>query len=142
MINRLSDPFELLLGLQDRIDRLRGSGWLAPESGAAASYPAINVFQKDDHFIAVAELPGLHSSDITVQVEGGKLRIAGQRREVYADEAVQVHRRERRSGAFDRTLSLPVDIDAERVRAEYHDGILAVMLPRAERHRARTITVQ
>jgi HSP20 family protein len=52
-----------------------------------------------------------------------------------------VHRRERRSGRFDRTVTLPIEIDAESIKAECRDGILAVFLPRVERDKPRAIAI-
>ncbi len=56
-------------------------------------------------------------------------------------EKAGVHRRERLAGSFDRAVTLPVEIDADRVRAEYHEGVLALYLPRAERDKPKAITV-
>jgi HSP20 family protein len=85
-------------------------------------------------------VPGIKQSEIEVQVKGNSIRVAGAKTVGYP-EKISLHRRERLSGRFDRALALPVEIDAERVKAEYHDGMLALFLPRAERDKPRSIKV-
>jgi HSP20 family protein len=100
----------------------------------------MNVFRKGDDFVAVTEVPGVKKSDLDVQVEGNTIRLAGTKSVSYPEKA-RLHRRERLSGRFDRVISLPVEIDADGVRAECQDGILALFLPRAERDRPKSIQV-
>ena len=132
--------FDALLGLQQALDAFRDSSWLESGMSGGGAYPPINVFRKGDDLVAVAEVPGIEKSRIEVQVRGNVLRIAGSKALNYGEKA-SIHRRERLAGQFDRAISLPVEIDAERVRAECQDGILAVFLPRAERDKPRSIKV-
>ena len=134
------DPFDALLTLQQSLDSFRSSDWLASGPSGGGSYPPMNVFRKGDDFIIVSELPGLKKSDLDVQVKGRSVRIAGTKSVGFPEKAA-VHRRERLSGRFDRAVTLPVQIDPERVRAEYHDGILALFLPRAEQDRPKSIQI-
>jgi len=136
-----SSPFDTLLGLQQALDAFRTSGWLdeAGPSGGGA-YPPINVFRKGDDFLLIAEVPGVKKSDLDVQVKGRTIRISGTKAVAYPERA-GVHRRERLGGRFDRALTLPTEIDAEAVRAECRDGILALLLPRAAQDKPKTIQV-
>jgi HSP20 family protein len=136
----LSSPFDTLLGLQQALDAFRTSGWLDAGPSGRGAYPPINVFRKDDEFVVLAEVPGVRKSDLDVQIKGNTIRISGTKAVGYPERA-GVHRRERLSGRFDRALTLPVDIDAEGVRAECRDGILALLLPRAARDKPRTVQV-
>ena len=68
------------------------------------------------------------------------IRISG-RKTVSFGKNASVHRRERSSGAFDRTITLPVQVDAERLKAEYRNGMLALFIPRAESDKPRTIKI-
>jgi len=77
---------------------------------------------------------------LDVQVRGDTVRIQGKKAVENADNA-SVHRRERTAGQFDRTLTLPAQLDAAKVAAEYRDGVLTLRLPRAESARARTVTI-
>ena len=135
-----SSPLDTLLGLQQALDAFRTSGWLDAGPSGGGAYPPINVFRKDDEFVVLAEVPGVKKSDLDVQVKGNTIRISGTKAVGYPEQA-GVHRRERLSGRFDRALTLPVEIDAEGVRAECRDGILALLLPRAAREKPRTVQV-
>ena len=75
-----------------------------------------------------------------MQVKGNTIRLAGTKSVSYPEKA-SLHRRERTQGRFDRAVTLPVEIDPDGVKAEYHDGILALFLPRAERDKPRSIQV-
>jgi HSP20 family protein len=98
------------------------------------------VFQQGDDILAIIELPGLDKNELQVQAKENTIRIFGKKSVDYP-EGVSVHRRERVSGEFDRTLSLPVQLDPDGIKAEYRDGILALFLPRAERDKPRTIRI-
>lgn len=134
----LSDPFETLLGLQQALDSFRTSGWLDASLSGTGAYPPINVFRKGDDFVVITEVPGIKKSDIDVQVKGNTIRFAGSKSVEY-DNKASIHRRERLSGRFDRAVTVPFELDAEKIRAECHDGILALYLPRAERDKPRSI---
>lgn len=103
-------------------------------------HPPINVFQQGDDLVAIIELPGVKPEELNIQAKGNTIRIAG-RKSVDYPEGASAHRRERLSGVFDRTLSVPMQIDAEDVKAEYRDGVLALFIPRAERDKPRTIQI-
>jgi HSP20 family protein len=104
-------------------------------------FPPINVFQQGDDVLALMELPGVDKNDLQIQAKANTIRISGKKRVDYPNEA-SVHRRERVTGEFDRTLSLPVQVDADRIKAEYRDGLLALYLPRAESDKPHTIKVK
>ena len=76
----------------------------------------------------------------TSRIKGRQVRIKGTRKLDIADGA-SVHRRERRSGSFDRALVIPADIDGDKARAEYRDGVLALHLPRSDADRPRSIQI-
>lgn len=135
-----SDPIDALLSFQQALDAFRDSSWLEEGTSGIGAFPPINVFRKGENFVAIAEVPGIQKKDIEVQVRGNTIRIAGAKNVKYA-ESTSVHRRERLGGRFDRTVSLPVEIDADHVRAECQGGVLAVYLPRAERDKPKSIQV-
>ncbi len=133
-------PFNTLLGLQEALEAFRTSGWLQSSPSGTGSYPPLNIFRKNDDFILIAELPGINKSELDLQVKGRTVRLSGAKVVKHAENA-SLHRRERLSGRFDRSVTLPVEIDPEGVKAEYHSGILAVSLPRSERDKARSIKI-
>ena len=136
----LFDPFEQLREFQRALDTFRSSGWLGAGLSAGGTHPPINVFRKGDDIIAIIEVPGVRKSDLDIRVERNTLRISGSKSVEYGDKAA-THRRERAAGRFDRAVTLPIDIDPDKIRAECRDGILALYLPRAERDKPRSIAV-
>jgi HSP20 family protein len=134
------DPFNTLLGLQQALESLRTSGWLQAGPSGGGGYPPINVFRKNDDFVLIAEVPGINKSDLDLQVKGRTIRLSGTKAVKYSEKA-SLHRRERLAGRFDRSITLPVEIDPDGVKAECRDGILALSLARAERDKARSIKI-
>src|SRR3954470_1204434 len=133
------DPFRELRRLQDEMDRLAGA--LAPASGpAAAGFPAVNVYAGRGGMAVVAELPGVEPGELEVHARQDTLTIAGTRRPA-AEDAQAYHRRGRRSGAFRRTVRLPVRVDPERVEAQLEHGVLRLSLQRPEEDKPRRIAI-
>lgn len=135
-----SDPVDALLQFQQALDAFRTSGWLGSSPSGRGAYPPLNVFRKGDDIVVITELPGIHKSDLQIQVKGNTIRLAGAKSANYGEQ-VSLHRRERLAGNFDRAITVPVEIDADSVKAEYRDGILALYLLRAERDKPKTITI-
>jgi HSP20 family protein len=140
MATVFADPFDALLQFQQALDSFRTSGWLSAGPSARGAYPPINIVRKGDDLVAIAEVPGIQKSNLEIQVVGRTIRIAGSKAVEYGEKAA-LHRRERLGGRFDRAFTVPVEIDADRVKAESRDGILALYLPRAERDKPKTIAV-
>ena len=109
-------------------------------SAAAAAYLPLNIFRKGDDLVLIAEVPGISKSELDVQVKGRTIRLAGTKAVKYG-ENVSLHRRERLAGRFDRSVTLPVEVDTDGVKAECRDGLLALFLPRAERDKPRSIQI-
>ena len=135
-----SNPFDALVQFQQALDAFRTSGWLGGGPSAGGAYPPLNVFRHGDDIVIVTEVSGVRKEDLQVQVKGNTVRIAGTKSVQYGDE-VSLHRRERAAGRFDRAVTVPVEIDADRVRAECRDGILALHLSRAERDKPRSVAI-
>lgn len=131
---------DALLGLQRAMEASRSSGWFGSTTTGYGSFPPVNVFRQGHDFVLVAELPGIDRSKLDVQVKGRQVRIRGTKT-VDLDGDVSVHRRERRAGTFDRTLVIPADLDGDKVRAEYRNGVLALNLPRAGADRPRNVEI-
>jgi HSP20 family protein len=140
MVIRVRDPFATLVGLQRAMDSVMSSDWFGSRTSGSGAFPLINVFNDGDDFVVVAELPGVKKEDLDIQVRGDNVRIHGKKMVTYEENA-SVHRRERAAGEFDRTITLPDQIDAAKVGAEYRDGVLTLRLPRAESAKPRTVTI-
>jgi HSP20 family protein len=141
MISTFGDPFEALLGLQRALDARMASDWLRDATTSMGPFPPINVFQQGEDFLAIVELPGVSKTDLEIQAKENTIRISGRKTIDYKERA-SLHRRERVSGEFDRTLTIPVQIDPDGIKAEYRDGVLALFLPRAESDKARSIKIR
>jgi len=140
MIATFADPFDALFNLQRALEGRLASDWLHDQTTSQGPFPPINVFQQADDILAIIELPGVDKDSLNVQAKENTIRIAGKKPTIYPD-GVSIHRRERMSGEFDRTLSLPVHLDPDRIKAEYRDGILALFLPRSEQDKPRSIKI-
>jgi HSP20 family protein len=140
MITNFADPFETLFNLQRSLEGRLASDWLHDQTTSDGPFPPINVFQQGDDILAIIELPGIEKGSLNVQAKENTIRIAGKKSITYPED-VSVHRRERMAGEFDRTLSLPVQLDPDRIKAEYRDGVLALLLPRCERDKPRSIKI-
>lgn len=140
MIRAFADPFDVLFNLQKSLEARLASDWLQNQTASQGPFPPINVFQQGSDILAIIELPEVDKNSLEIQAKDNTIRISGKKSISYPD-GVSVHRRERISGEFDRTLSLPVHLDADRIKAECHDGILALFLPRSERDKSRNIPI-
>ncbi len=136
----LFDPFEQLREFQGALDAFRSSGWLESGVSSGGAYPPMNVFRKGDDIVAIVEVPGVRKSDLDIKIERNTLRISGSKSVEYGDK-VATHRRERAAGRFDRAVTLPINIDTDKIRAECRDGILALYLPRAKSDKPRSVQV-
>ena len=139
MMTGYSDPFDVLMNLQRSLDAQTGSDWLQNQTASQGPFPPINVFKQADDLLAIIELPGVDKKDLQIQAKENTIRISGKKVPNYPEGSV--HRRERVFGEFDRTLSLPIQLDPDRIKAEYRDGVLALLLSRVESEKARTITI-
>jgi HSP20 family protein len=140
MIRAFVDPFEALFNLQRALDARLESDWLQDLTTSQGPFPPINVFQQADDLLAIIELPGIDKNSLQIEAKGNTIRIAGKKAVSYP-EGVSVHRRERVAGEFDRTISLPVQLEPDGIKAEYRDGILALIMPQAERDKPRAIPI-
>lgn len=140
MVTTFRDPFDALFNLQRELEARIESNWLQNQTAGHGPFPPINVFQQGDDIVAIVELPGVDKNQLQIQAKENTIRIAG-KKAVDPPEGVSAHRRERISGQFDRTLSLPIQLDPDAIKAEYRDGILALFLPRSERDKPRSIKI-
>ena len=105
-----------------------------------AAYPALNTWEDGDSAYVEAELPGLGMDDVEIFVSGNEVTINGQRK-IEAADGANWHRRERAQGKFSRMLSLPWEIDADKVEAKLQDGVLTVRLPKCESCKPKKVKV-
>jgi HSP20 family protein len=135
-----ADPVDALFRFQRALDQRLDSDWLEDTTSGVGAFPPINVFRQGNDFLAIIEMPGVNKDDLTLEVRGNAIRISGKKAIDYGGNA-SVHRRERVAGSFDRTITLPVQLDPDRVTAEYRDGVLAFSLARAESDKPKAIKI-
>ena len=140
MVSAFSSHFDALFALQRALETSLASDWLGAGTAGLGSFPPINVFQQGDDLVAVVELPGVDTESLNIEAKENTIRIAGKKTIKY-DDTASIHRRERVSGMFDRTISVPIRINPDAIRAEMRDGVLALFIPRAESDKPRKIAI-
>jgi HSP20 family protein len=107
----------------------------------ARLFPLINLKEVDNSFVVTAEIPGMKADDLEIKVEGDTLTLKGERKPHDLAEGASYHRRERATGTFQRSLTLPTKIDTENVKAVYKDGVLNITLQKGKEALPKQITV-
>ncbi|MCO5051417.1 MAG: Hsp20/alpha crystallin family protein [Verrucomicrobiae bacterium] len=136
--------FGRLSDLRDEIDRLFDSplSELTKTSDLLAGWtPALDVYEDKDNYTVKAELPGMKKEDIEVSLHEGVLSISGERKSETEKEDTEVFRAERFVGRFQRTVTLPASVAADKVKAAYKDGVLTITLPKTEEAKPKQIDV-
>jgi len=100
-----------------------------------------NAISEDDKIVIKAELPGLDKKDISLDIQNGVLTLRGERKYDNEVKEENFYRREMSHGTFVRSFTLPADVDADRIKAEFKDGILTVEVPSPETRKPKQITV-
>jgi HSP20 family protein len=103
--------------------------------------PAVDMFEKDDKVVIKAELPGLDKKDVSLDLQNGVLTLKGERKHENEVKEENFYRREMSYGKFVRSFSLPVDVDADQIKAEFQNGLLTVEVPKPEEHKPKQIKV-
>jgi HSP20 family protein len=103
--------------------------------------PAVDLYEKDDHFVIKAELPGVDRNDIKVDLKDRVLTLSGER--TYDNEVKEenYYRKERSYGKFQRAFRLPADVDSDKIKAEFKDGVLQVEVPKPEDAKSKQVTI-
>ena len=130
--------------MRDELDRLFESPFagLTNASQLLSGWtPALDVYEDKENFIVKAELPGMKNEDIDVSLHDGSLSISGERKSETKHEDAEVYRAERFFGRFQRTVTLPAPVAADKVKAQYKDGVLTVTLPKTEEAKPKQIDV-
>jgi HSP20 family protein len=114
----------------------RGSGLFSEAA------PAWDIYENKETYIVRADLPGLKKEEIGISIEDGQLKITGEQKAGGTPNNGRALRSERFAGAFERTLTLPTQVNADKITAQYLDGVLTVTLPKAEEAKRKRIEVQ
>lgn len=142
------DPFGELGRLRREMDRLFEGVAVDPSRSlaflpgiAARQHPLLNVAERGDEYLVEGLAPGVDPSTLDVSVQESRLTISGEKRPPEGVKPEAFHRTERSAGRFTRTVDLPADVDPDRVKATYIDGVLQVRLPKAETVKPKRIEI-
>jgi HSP20 family protein len=138
------ENFQTLRRLNSVLDEAFSNWPFQQESGSITSswYPACDVFEDKDAVKIVAELPGVKPDDVKLSLENNLLTIRGEKKQEAEERSERVHRYERSYGTFERAFVLPSTVDGDKISAQYQNGILTILVPKAERARPREIPVR
>jgi HSP20 family protein len=145
------DPFQDLRSAQDEMAQMspmlahalglhtqQGNGRAATTAWA----PAVDISERKDAYLVTVELPGMTAEDLDITMEDGLLTIQGERQFTAESSEQQFHRVERRYGAFRRSITLPAHVMAEQIEASFEDGVLQILVPKAEEATPKRIRVR
>ena len=143
---RAFSPVGHLSRLRNKIDRLFEEpfgGWpMMDREFFQGSNPVVDVYEHKDNVVVKAELPGMKKEDIDVSLSGDTLSITGERKEESEQKDGEGYCCERYFGRFQRTVSLPVSVESDKIRADYKDGILTITCPKTEEAKRKHIDVK
>jgi len=142
------DPYRHMLSLREAMNRLfdESFGW-SPSDWATLTESglpiAVDMYEADDDKVVIkAALPGMEAEDVDISITGNTLTVKGEFQAEEEGERGSVYFQERRYGKFQRSITLPGDIDADAVDAEFEDGILTMTLPKTEEAKPKQIPVK
>lgn len=140
------EPFRDLISLREAMDRLFEESFVRPQGGELAHRTggtlALDIYETDEAVVVKTAAPGVDPDDIDISITGDTLTIKGETR---VDEEVREENylcRERRYGAFSRSVTIPVAIEADEAEAEFKDGVLKLTLPKAEAVKPKAIEIK
>ncbi len=134
-------PFGELERMRQQMERLF-EGTAAPHQRAQAGvFPLTNLSEDKDNYYVRAELPGVKGDELDIQVTANNLSISGERKIAAEEGGARYHRREREAGTFSRMIGLPGEVDTDKVDANLENGILTIVVPKAEIAKPKQITV-
>jgi HSP20 family protein len=141
------DPFREMADMQERMERMFELSPLRSETGrgllsARDWAPLVDVSEDEREYLVEAELPEVKKDDVKVSVENGVLHLSGERKHEEETRTKKQHRIERSYGRFARSFTLPDDVDAAKVSAEFKDGLLKVHVLKSERAKPKTTEVK
>jgi len=140
------NPIRDMFSLRNHMNRVFGDFYFPTnrEEGDLSIWnwnPVVDVYDNDDNIVLKAEIPGIDKKDIEVDVKGRVLTLKGERSSDNEVKEDNYYRRERCFGKFERAFNLPVDVELDKIRANYKDGVLEIEIPKPEEKKPKQITV-
>ncbi len=140
------NPLGEMTGMQNRINRMLNApywpaGRMDDDTVMGMWNPAVDLYEKDDHFVIKAELPGVDKKDIAIDLKDRVLTLSGERSYENEVKEENYYRRERSYGKFQRAFTLPADVDSDKIKAEFKDGLLQIEVPKPEQQKPKQVTI-
>lgn len=149
LTRRTRDPFAgEFLALNEAMNQLMRNAFISPnsllENGANGTSPALDVSETKDAYTVKASLPGWKPEDVDITFENGQLTLRGEWKEENEDkgEDAKWHRKEIRYSSFERSLMLPVEVEADKAQATFENGVLTLTLPKSEVVKPKQIKIE
>jgi len=140
------DPFREMSSLQERMNRLMSdfrtrSSWSEEEMAQGAWVPSVDIYETKESIVLNVELPGVSKEDMSLEVKDNTLTIKGEKKLEKDVKEENYHRMERTYGSFMRMFTLPNTVQQEKVKAKFRDGVLEIIIPKAEEAKPKQIKV-
>jgi len=136
------NPFELVSDLQGEMNRIFNRSLTRRDGYGDVFAPSIEVREEADKFTLHADLPGLKKEDFNISVQGNQLILKGERKSEKESKEKGYFYSERYYGAFSRAFEFPTEIETDKVKAAYKDGVLELTLPKAESAKPKQIQIE
>jgi len=132
-----------MMTLREAMDRLFDDAFTRPLSlSGVSTSPAVDMYQTEDDVVVKAALPGLKAEDVDITVTGETLTLRGEYKQETEQKDTNYHIHEHRTGSFQRAVLLPTDVQANKAKADFEDGILTITMPIAEEVKPKSITIK
>ena len=146
MNKQLWNPFEEFENMLERYSK-SGASNIGKQMNTDMSFadwsPSVDIEEEDDKYLIKADLPGVDKENIDVKLENGVISIRGEKHtEKETGKGTKRHRTERFHGTFARSFTLPDAVQDERVDASYKDGVLSLVIPKAEEAKPKSIDIK
>jgi len=137
------EPFSDLVSLRDDMDQLFETFFGQHSEDRKGFWtPILDIEESNGNIVVKAEIPGMEKDEIKVSVRNNMLSISGERKQEIETKDKTFHRIERSYGKFSRTITLPSEVDADKIKAAYKDGVLNITLPKPESMKPKQIEVE
>jgi HSP20 family protein len=137
------EPVREMMTLREAMDRLFNDAFTRPISMSGSSIvPAVDLYQNEDEVVVKASLPGIKTEDVQISVTADVLTLRGEFKDESEQDGKTYHIRENSSGAFERQVMLPIDVQTDKAKADFENGVLTIVLPKAETVKPKTISIK
>ena len=130
-----------MMNLRDEVDRVFRDFYNTDFDGGSRWMPSVDIAEDKDKFMLSAELPGVKKEDVKISLNNNTLTIEGEKKTDFEKKEDNSYRSERFYGKFSRSFTLSSEIEADKIEADFKDGILNVSLPKSEKVKPRQITI-